>query len=94
MLIKLDIGLLSLSQKTKTKTIMKTYCVTFGQQYKNEPHPKVRYAHPDGWLAIEAENMNEARKKAFDHLGPAWSFIYLEDQLDKSYFPAGELHRI
>ncbi len=76
------------------KKPMNIYCVTFGTQYKSEPHPKVKYADPDGWLAIEATGMAEARQKAFDHLGTAWAFIYPEAALDKSYFPLGELHRI
>lgn len=75
---------------------MNTYCVTFGQQYRQGPHPKVRYAHPDGWLTIEAESEGEARDKAFSELGQYWSFLYEEGKFEESkhYFPLGELHRI
>lgn len=70
------------------------FMVTFGQQYKHDPHPKVKYAHPDGWLTIEAMDMFHARKKAFEELGAAWSFIYEKDEFNPSYFPLGELKRI
>lgn len=73
---------------------MNNYYVTFGQQYRREPHPKVEYAHPDGWLLIEAEDIKTAREKAFNELGDAWAFIYVEGGWDRSYFPLGELHRI
>lgn len=74
---------------------MSQYFVTFGQQYRTEPHPKVKYAHPDGWLTIEAPTMAEAREKAFVELGSHWGFIY-ENNKDfaRHYFPLGELHRI
>lgn len=74
--------------------IINEYMVTFGQQYRREPHPKVKYAHPDGWLVIEAPTMAEARDKAFSELGSYWGFIYNKHQFDASYFPLGELHRI
>lgn len=70
------------------------YAVTFGQQYKDMPHPKVKYAHPDGWLIVEAKDYPEAREKAFNELGLAWAFIYPMTEFDKDLFPLGELHRI
>lgn len=73
---------------------MKEYFVTFGQQYRHEPHPKAKYAHPDGWLTIVAETMKEAREKAFAELGDKWGFIYEHDDFQRHYFPEGELHRI
>lgn len=73
---------------------MKEFAVTFGQKYREEVHPKVKYAHPDGYLVVEAAQMNEARQKAFNELGQSWAFIYPIDELNKDYFPLGELHRI
>lgn len=73
---------------------MKQFMVTFGQKYKNEPHPKVKYADPDGWLTIEAEDRESARKKAFEELGNAWAGFYSADEFHPTSFPKGELHRI
>lgn len=74
---------------------MKTeYFVTFGQQYRTNPHPMVKYADPDGWLTIEAESGVHAREKAFKELGNAWAMMYLKKDFHPEYFPKGELHRI
>ena len=70
------------------------YYVTFGQKYSTEPHPKVRYAHPDGWLRIEADDEDQAREIVFLELGDHWAFIYSEDNFKKNYFPRGELKTI
>jgi hypothetical protein len=72
---------------------MKFY-VTFGQRYHQEPHPKVKYADPDGWLLIEAADYGEARNKAFEELGPHFATMYDEKTWDPKYFRKGELHRI
>ena len=29
-----------------------TFYVSFSQKYRNEPHPEVAWAHPDGWLRV------------------------------------------
>lgn len=73
---------------------MAEYAVTFGQQYRNDPHPRVKYAHPDGWLTIKASDEVEAREKAFAHLGINWAFLYPMEEFKKDYFPLGELHVI
>lgn len=70
------------------------YRVTFGQQYRSNRHPKVDYAHPDGWLTVMADNRQEAREKTFFELGAAWSFIYEVGEFSPEYYPKGELHRI
>jgi len=77
-------------------TTLKEFLVTFGQQYSREPHPKVRYAHPNGWLSIMAYTYEQAREMAFQELGPAWCFIYERgvDQLSESLFPMGQLHQV
>lgn len=73
---------------------MSEYMVTFGQQYRSNPHPMVDYADPDGWLTVEAENAVEAREKTFKELGSSWAFMYLKKDFHHEYFPKGELHRI
>lgn len=74
------------------------FFVTFGTQYRREPHPKVNYADPDGFLVIEAANEGEARQKAFAELGPYWSMLRPLKAArvagDLAYFPKGELKRI
>lgn len=75
---------------------LKEFLVTFGQKYHREPHPKVKYADPDGWLSIMAYDYDQAREMAFQELGPSWSFIYERgvNKLDESHFPLGQLHQI
>lgn len=73
---------------------MKKFYITFGQQYAREPHPKVKYAHPDGWLTVEADNHEQARKKAFEEVGLHFATSYSEDDFEPDWFPRGELHRI
>lgn len=70
------------------------YYVTFGQQYSRNPHPKVTYAHPDGWLTIEADSYAEMREKAFEELGPHFATSYDEQSFEPKWFPLGELHKI
>jgi len=72
---------------------MPSYFVTFGQQYKREPHPTFGKAHPDGWLTVVAPDELTARDTVIGWLGTAWSFIY-DEQPDLGWFPRGELHRI
>lgn len=73
---------------------MKEFIVTFGQQYRNEPHEMVSYANPDGYLVVEALDEEHAREKAFKELGPYWSHCYPNIQEHTIYFPLGEIHRI
>lgn len=75
---------------------MNEYFVTFGQKYRNQPHPLQTYPHPDGWLLVKAVDMTEARTKAFQELGPFWSNIYTDQEFKKNQhlYPKGELHRI
>lgn len=70
------------------------FIVTFGQKYRSEPHPKVDYANPDGFLVIEAIDEKSARGKAFEELGEYWSHCYPRTTEHEKYFPLGELHRI
>lgn len=72
------------------------FFVTFGQKYRTEPHPKVKYAHPDGWLTVEAHNREAAHAKAFSELGEFFATMYSEESFEskKQFFPRGELHKI
>jgi hypothetical protein len=72
---------------------MPEFYVTFGQQYPREPHPTFPEAHRDGWATIVAESVAGAREIAVRELGRHWAFIYAEGEIDKSYYPAGELER-
>lgn len=71
---------------------MPEYYLTVGERYRSEEHP--HDLHPDGYAVIEAETYEDARKKAFYHIGTKWAFIYGTDELDMKMFPKGELLRI
>lgn len=83
--------------------------VTFGSQYAREAHPRVAWAHPDGWLEIEVVGHDDdparaadiAREFTFDTLGLAWSFDYTPAQWERdaehtraSWYPLGVLARV
>jgi hypothetical protein len=70
---------------------MPNFYVTFGQQYRHEPHPVSKNIHPDGYVKIDALTLSEARDKAFEMLGYKWSFIYEEKEFKFEYFPKGEI---
>lgn len=71
--------------------IMANYYVTFGQKYHREPHPDFPRANPDGWLRVIAEDYESARKIVTERMGPAWAFMYTEDDFKPEYHPLGEL---
>lgn len=76
---------------------MKEFFVTFGQKYRQDPHPLMPEAHPDGYFVVEAEDMGQARDKVVESLGQAWAFIYSEEEFKMngiSLHPKGELARI
>lgn len=86
---------------------MSEFRVTFGQKYAREPHPTVRWAHPDGWATIDAPDHMTARQLAVAVLGASWGGLYdvaghdggllgdvLGHAVDWSLFPRGELARI
>lgn len=73
---------------------MKNYYFTFGQQYRDEPHPSYPKANPNGWVRIVAEDWEKARIKAFDLFGASFSFQYSEHGFDPKYFPMGEIECI
>lgn len=82
--------------------------VTFGQQYAREAHPRVSWAHPNGWFEIEVVGVDDearaatiARELAFDTLGLSWAFDYTPAQWERdavhtraSWYPFGVLARV
>lgn len=67
--------------------------VTFGVQYARTPHPRLSFAHPDGYLSVEAPDYETARRTAVQITGGAFAFDYAERPSDITY-PRGELARI
>lgn len=72
---------------------MKTFYVTFGQKYRHEPHPVLPEAHPDGYLAIEADTEEQARAKAFELTGGKFAFMY-QTEPERAFYPLGEIDRV
>lgn len=64
------------------------YYFTFGQKYRDEPHPLG--ISPDGWVTIMAPDENAARAKMVELCGNRWATSYdTEPELD--YYHLGEL---
>jgi hypothetical protein len=73
------------------------FFVTFGQQYTREPNPGFEAAHPDGWLVIEANSLEDARSAVAHALGNHWSNLYTKEEFMTDaarLYPRGELGRI
>lgn len=83
------------------------YRITFGGQYRTEPHPYFPAAHPDGWLTVLATDEYAARRAVITTIGPNWCGIYHPDDPwypgsdratalagDVDYFPLRELGRL
>ncbi|MCW5954400.1 MAG: hypothetical protein KIT69_19285 [Propionibacteriaceae bacterium] len=66
-----------------------TFCVTFGQRYRREPHRASKLIHPDGWLEIDARSEDEARGLAVAVLGQEWSGLYPLADVGADYYPDG-----
>lgn len=67
--------------------------ISFGLKYAREPHPRLSFAHPDGYLAVEAPDYRTALATAFGLTGGAHAFDYAERPSDVT-FPRGELARV
>jgi hypothetical protein len=72
------------------------FYLTFGVQYRREPHPLWKGADPDGWVKIMARDEPEARHVAGLYFGKHWSMLYpgqyFPEALNKAkYYPKGEL---
>jgi len=73
---------------------LNNYYLTFGQKEREGEHPTFPDAHPDGFITIVATNMESARKKAFDHIGNRFAFIYEESNFDFNLYSYGSLATI
>lgn len=69
------------------------WCITFGQQYRCEPHPVLGLIPElaDGWVTVTADTELAARRQTADLIGTAWAFIYDARTMPSAYFPAGDL---
>ena len=56
------------------KPELKAWYFTFGQKYREEPHPAG--GHPDGWFEVWAVDSDSAREKMFALCGPQWGAQY------------------
>lgn len=72
---------------------MNTYYLTFGQQYRDEPHPSGNEIHPDGWVEIKAKTYDDARRQAFATFGVYWCWLY-GNEFEPESFPLGCLMTI
>lgn len=79
---------------------LETFYVTFGDQYRREPHPYFPGAHPDGYLKVMAQDEVAARLLCFRMMDSKWSMIYpeaefWEDPEDVAkWYPLGELGQL
>lgn len=72
---------------------MTEFYITFGGQYRHEPHPAGDWAHPDGYLVVVAEDYSTARRRVFELLGGRFAFMY-EERPAAEWFPLGETKRV
>lgn len=73
---------------------MNEYFLTFGQQYSRIQHPRFPTAHPDGWVTIEAVDMDMARAVAFRCFDKYWSDLYDADTFQPEFYRRGQLLRL
>ncbi len=60
---------------------MKTFYLTFGQQYPWR----------NGWVEVIAKDKETARAMVFQIFEGKWSMLYDEEKFNKGMFPAGKL---
>lgn len=72
---------------------MAEFFLTFGVQYRVEPHPTWPECNPSGWVRITASSYEEARAIAIDRFGLWWSMLTPAANFNpnSTFFPAGEL---
>lgn len=67
--------------------------ITFGQKYRREPHPSYPAAHPDLWVEVEGDSLQECYDLIGEHLGQFYAFSHSEDQWEKEdmakWYPRG-----
>lgn len=79
--------------------LLKNFYLTFGVQYRHEPHPYWKGADPDGWVLIQATDYDAARRQAVRHFGQRWSMLYEaayfnEEENKARYYPKGAIAEI
>lgn len=60
---------------------LETFYLTFGQ----------KYPWRNGWVEVEAENIEIAEQYVRDIFDNQWSNLYAPEKFDKSFFSAGKL---
>lgn len=68
---------------------MPIFYLTVGQRYRHEEHPCG--LHPDGWAAVHADNIEEARLVAHSNMGPKFCAIY-DREPELRLYPRGCTH--
>jgi hypothetical protein len=62
---------------------MKTFYITFGH----------RSPFRDGWVEVQAKDLDDAFEKAREAMGSMYATCYSEESFEPQYFPAGKLGR-
>ena len=60
---------------------METFYLTFGQ----------KYPWRNGWVEVEAPDMETAREWCFEIFEGKFSSLYSEEEFNKSNYPAGKI---
>lgn len=64
---------------------------TFGVKYRDEPHPYLTAAHPDGWLRVRGHSLREALDIGGAITLGLYAFYYPADRFNPASYPRGEL---
>ena len=73
---------------------MARWFLTFGQQYRREPHPIGMGANPDGYVEVHAPDELAARQQVVELIGSAWSMLYSEDEFFSEEYAFEEMRTI
>lgn len=88
---RIGVGYVHLARESLGKYGMEDFMLTFGVQYKEEPHPRWPECNPRGWVRITATDYEAARAIAVERFGQDWSMLTPYWRFESRYFPAGEL---
>lgn len=71
---------------------MTAFFVTFGSQYgRDHFHPRFLPAHHDGYLRVEADDVEHAKRITESVVGLEYSMLYERDSFPFGLYPLGEL---